>query len=173
MKRFIFGLAILAGHICLAALAGAHGGHDPRLKITANNGELRFETGISADVFIQFDVNKDKVLTVAEFTAAYANIAAWLDTHVKLTDQDGKTLKPYFSDSPIINAAYLSVSDSVTHVKVLRRFKFKDVTALKLDVALFDYPPVLSTSRVGKMDAFVPISLCLQQVDSAQLCKDF
>lgn len=158
---FVLGVSLLA-LLSSASTALAHGGHDPRLKIAANETEIRIETSLSVKSFLEFDVDKDGRLSVSEFESQYNVIAAWVDMRLQLHDTSGRVLKPYFSDSPIIDRAHLDKHDAIDNIRILRRYKLvKKLDALTLTVNLFDHDPQVLFSISGMFLSLPAFTLCL------------
>ena len=165
---------VSAGLLLTAPLAYGHGGHDPRLKISVSDTEIRIETSLNVETFLDFDMNKDGDVSVDEYETQYDAIATWIDARLHLKDEKQTALKPYFADAPIVDRGHLSQEDAVENIKILRRYKFdKNTHALKLTLALYDHSPQLLYARAGSFESLLSFELCLLNLtdDKKSLCR--
>lgn len=165
---------VSAGLVLTAPLAYGHGGHDPRLKISVSDTEIRIETSLNVETFLDFDTNKDGGVSVSEYETQYDAIAAWIDARLQLMDDEQKTLRPYFADAPIVDRGHLSQEDAVDNIKILRRYKFdKNTHALNLTLSLYNHSPQLLYSRAGSFETLLTFELCLLNLtnNKKSLCR--
>jgi len=166
LLKKLFRVWVLAGIVVSATpLALAHGGHDPRLKISLSETEIRIETSLDIERFLEFDTNGDGALSVAEYNAQYEIIAIWIDQNLKLLDFENSAVTAYFSDAPIIDRAHLSKTDAIENIKILRRYKLVQAeagsrAAWRLYVDIFDHDPDVLYMRSGAWSQLAKFEIC-------------
>ena len=166
---------ILATVLCTLSLKSfAHGGHDPRIKVSVSEEEIWFETSLPGEMLKTFDKNFDGKIVVAEYEEQFEDISVWIDKKVKLVSSGNTTaVNAYFADAPIIGRARMTQTDTVEHFKVLRRYKIRDKHQwhkLMLTIS-FDEAPDFFYTRTGNLDHTFKFSICLPRNVMAKLLK--
>jgi len=136
--KLIWGLIGGAG-LLISSLASAHKGHDEALRIALEGEEVMLQYSLDTHQLVAFDSNADGRLSVREYRRQAPAIGDWIDTHLALIDHRGGMIPAYFSDNPVTHFHDLSDDDTVSKIRVIRRYKVpSDASALRLKFVLHD-----------------------------------
>ncbi len=154
-------LAVLTAIVSLTPAALAHGGHDPRLKISVSGAEIRLEVGIEAGGLGAFDTDKNGVISIAEYETRYAEISDFIDTKISLSLEPDEVLPAYFSDAPIVDRDHIPSGGGVKYIKILRRWKLPSgAESLTVMSGLSGLNPDVLISRSGAFDSMADLKIC-------------